>query len=218
MRLGRLSTALGQAAAAVLAQGAGTAVDEPVPPLPVLAPEVPAAAQGGSATVAEVNALSTFNPNTADGNTDINAKISYATHSGFFYLDNKLSVVRNEEFGTMEKISDDPLTVRYTIKEGVKWSDDTPVTAADLLLQWAAFSGYYDDAAPDGKAGTSYFSYAGDPAGLALTGFPDLGADGRTLTLTGAEGSKRGTLYAVYEFLERAAGVHWWTQENLRYP
>lgn len=184
MRLGPLSTALGFAAAAVLALGACTAVDEPVAPLPVLAPEVPSAAQGGSVTVAEVNALSTFNPNTADGNTDINAKISYATHSGFFYLDNKLSVVRNEKFGTMEKISDDPLTVRYTINEGVKWSDDTPVTAADLLLQWAAFSGYYDDAAPDGTAGTSYFSYAGDPAGLALTGFPDLGADGRTLTLT----------------------------------
>lgn len=31
------------------------------------------------------------------------------------------------------------------------------------------------------------------------------------LVLTGAEGSKRGTLYAVYEFLEREVGVRWWT-------
>ena len=46
----------------------------------------------------------------------------------------------------MEKVSDNPLTVKYTINEGVKWSDGTPVTAADLVLQWAAFSGYYDDA------------------------------------------------------------------------
>ena len=32
-----------------------------------------------------------------------------------------------------------------------------------------------------------------------------------SLVLTGAEGSKRGTLYAVYEFLEREVGVRWWT-------
>jgi hypothetical protein len=34
---------------------------------------------------------------------------------------------------------------------------------------------------------------------------------GLSLVLTGAEGSKRGTLYAVYEFLEREVGVRWWT-------
>ncbi len=131
----------------------------------------------------EVNAFNTFNPNTADGNTDINSKISYATHSGFFYIDNKLNVVRNEKFGKMEKVSDNPLTVKYTINEGVKWSDGTPVTAADLVLQWAAFSGYYDDADAEAKTGTSYFSYAGDPTGIALTDFPELGEDGRSMTL-----------------------------------
>ena len=128
----------------------------------------------------EVNAFNTFNPNTADGNTDINSKISYATHSGFFYIDNKLNVVRNEKFGKMEKVSDNPLTVKYTINEGVKWSDGTPSTAADLVLQWAAFSGYYDDADAEAKTGTSYFSYAGDPTGIALTDFPELG-DGQPL-------------------------------------
>jgi len=34
---------------------------------------------------------------------------------------------------------------------------------------------------------------------------------GKHLVLTGAEGSRRGTLYAVYEFLERVVGVRWWT-------
>jgi peptide/nickel transport system substrate-binding protein len=83
----------------------------------------------------------------------------------------------------MEKTSDDPLTVKYTINEGVKWSDGTPVTAADLLLQWAAFSGYYNDADAEGKAGTSYFSYAGDPTGLALTDFPEIGDNNRSMTI-----------------------------------
>ena len=57
------------------------------------------------------NAFSTFNPNTAAGNVDVNSKVSYATHSGFFYIDNKLNIVRNDKFGKMEKTSDNPLTV-----------------------------------------------------------------------------------------------------------
>ena len=179
MRFGRISKAVGVAAAAALALSACAGTSGGSTPTTAAA----ASKSGGSATVVEVNAFNTFNPNTADGNTDINSKISYATHSGFFYIDNKLNVVRNEKFGKMEKTSDNPLTVKYTINEGVKWSDGTPVTAADLVLQWAAFSGYYDDADTEAKTGTSYFSYAGDPTGIALTDFPELGEDGRSMTL-----------------------------------
>ncbi|BCW72195.1 ABC transporter family substrate-binding protein [Arthrobacter sp. NicSoilB8] len=179
MRLGRISKAVGVAAAAAIALSACAGNSGGTTPTTAAA----ASKQGGSATVVEVNAFNTFNPNTADGNTDINSKVSYATHSGFFYIDNKLNVVRNEKFGKMEKVSDDPLTVKYTINDGVKWSDGTPVTAADLVLQWAAFSGYYNDADADAKTGTSYFSYAGDPTGIALTDFPELGDDGRSMTL-----------------------------------
>ncbi|AOT01978.1 ABC transporter family substrate-binding protein [Arthrobacter sp. U41] len=179
MRFGRISKAVGVAAAAALALSACAGNSGGSTPTTAAA----ASKSGGSATVVEVNAFNTFNPNTADGNTDINSKISYATHSGFFYIDNKLNVVRNEKFGKMEKTSDNPLTVKYTINEGVKWSDGTPVTAADLVLQWAAFSGYYDDADTEAKTGTSYFSYAGDPTGIALTDFPELGEDGRSMTL-----------------------------------
>lgn len=179
MRLGRISKAVGVAAAAAIALSACAGNSGGTTPTTAAA----AGKQGGSATVVEVNAFNTFNPNTADGNTDINSKISYATHSGFYYIDNKLNVVRNEKFGKMEKVSDNPLTVKYTINDGVKWSDGTPVTAADLVLQWAAFSGYYNDANAEAKTGTSYFSYAGDPTGLALTDFPELGEDGRSMTL-----------------------------------
>lgn len=179
MRLGRISKAVGLAAVAAIALSACAGSSGGTSPATAAA----ASKQGGSATVVEVNAFNTFNPNTADGNTDINSKISYATHSGFYYIDNKLNVVHNDKFGKMEKTSDDPLTVKYTINDGVKWSDGTPVTTADLLLQWAAFSGYYDDADPAAKTGTSYFSYAGDTTGLALTDFPELSADGKSMTL-----------------------------------
>jgi peptide/nickel transport system substrate-binding protein len=171
--------AVGVATAIALVLGACAGKSDPTAPTVAAEPSV----SDGSATVVEVNAFNTFNANTAQGNTDINAKISYATHSGFFYIDNKLNVVRNEKFGRIEKTSDNPLTVRYTVNEGVKWSDGTPVTAADLLLQWAAFSGYYDDADAEAKTGTSYFSYAGDRSGLALTDFPEIGTDNRSITL-----------------------------------
>lgn len=41
---------------------------------------------------------------------------------------------------------------------------------------------------------------------------------GANLILTGADGAKRGTLYAVYEFLEREAGVRWWTSKDTFIP
>jgi peptide/nickel transport system substrate-binding protein len=148
--------------------------------VPVAAGE---AKRGGSATVAEVNAFSSFNPYSADGNTDINSKIGYITHSGFFYLDDSSTVVRNEKFGRIEKVSDQPLRVKYTVNEGVKWSDGEAIDAGDLLLSWAAGSGYFDDADPLAGTGTKYFSAASDTSGLAGTVLPEIGSDGRSITL-----------------------------------
>lgn len=178
MRLGRISKALGVAAVAALALSAcagnsgGTSSSSAA-----------AAKSGGTATVVEVNAFNTFNPNTADGNTDINSKVAYPTHSSFYYIDNKLNVVHNDKFGKFEKVSDNPLTVKYTINDGVKWSDGAPVDASDMILQWAVASGYYNDADETGKKGTSYFSYAGDTTGLGLTSFPEIGDNNRSITL-----------------------------------
>ncbi|MDQ0117462.1 peptide/nickel transport system substrate-binding protein [Pseudarthrobacter defluvii] len=141
------------------------------------------AKRGGSVTVAEVNAFSSFNPYSANGNTDINSKIGAITHSGFFYLDDSSKVVRNDKFGHFEKVSDQPLKVKYTVNEGVKWSDGAPIGAADLLLSWAAGSGYFDDVDPVAGKGTKYFSVASDTTGLAGTLFPEIGSDGRSITI-----------------------------------
>jgi hypothetical protein len=60
---------------------------------------------------------------------------------------------------------------------------------------------------------------------LTKAGDKGLGEDGIVLktvlphlVLTGAEGAKRGTLYAVYEFLERECGVRWWTPTEESVP
>jgi peptide/nickel transport system substrate-binding protein len=61
------------------------------------------------------------------------------------------------------------------------------VDVNDLILAWASFSGHYDDAKLDAKgnptSGTAYFQYAGDATGLGLTDFPEIGADGKSITL-----------------------------------
>lgn len=151
------------------------------------------AKRGGSATVAEVNALSSFNPFSTDGNTDINSKVWTATHSGFYYVDDSARVVRNEKFGRFEKVSDQPLKVKYTVNDGVKWSDGEAVDAGDLVLAWAAGSGFFDDADPVAGTGTKYFSAASDTSGLATTVFPEIGGDGRSITL------EYGSPYADWE-------------------
>jgi peptide/nickel transport system substrate-binding protein len=177
MPVRRLMQFITAAAAAALvlsgcSGGGGTA--------PVVAGE---AKRGGSVTVAEVNAFSSFNPYSTDGNTDINSKIGAITHSGFYYLDDASKVVRNEKFGRFEKVSDDPLKVKYTVNEGVKWSDGEAIDAGDLLLSWAAGSGYFNDGDPVAGTGTTYFSTASDTSGLAGTVLPELGEDGRSITL-----------------------------------
>lgn len=187
MRFGRTSKAVGVAAVAALALSAcaesGGGED------PGTDGE---AASGGTVTVAEVNPFSSFNSDTAVGNVDINNKVALLTTNDFNYINNDLEVVPREEFGTYEVVSEDPLTVTYTVNEGVTWSDGEPVDADDLLLSWAANSAYFDDESdPDPEAegdetGTTYFSSA-STAGLDLTSMPELGEDGRSITLTYSE-------------------------------
>ncbi|WP_159617933.1 ABC transporter family substrate-binding protein [Arthrobacter zhaoguopingii] len=186
MRFGRTSKAVGVAAAAALALSAcaantGTETDE----------GAEGEATGGEIRVVEVNAFSSFNSGTAEGNVDINGTVAYLTHSGFNYINNDLEVVPNEDFGTYEVVSEDPLSVKYTVNEEVAWSDGEPVDAGDMLLAWAVQSGHFNDATTDEAgevtSGSSYFDYAGDTSGLGLTDVPEISDDGRSITLNYSE-------------------------------
>lgn len=150
--------------------------------------EAPSTQTGGTITVAEVNEVTSFNPNTPQGNLDMNAKLTGYTRSGFFYLDDKLNIIPDKSFGTVEKTSDDPLTVKYTLAKTATWSDGTPVTADDMMLAWAIQSGFFNDSTTDadGKVttGTTYFDYAGDTSGLGLADKPVVGDNNTSITLT----------------------------------
>lgn len=138
-------------------------------------------ATGGVMRVAETNAFFSFNPDNSNNNMDINAKIVETTRSDWQYIDNDLKLVKNEWFGKIEKLSDNPLKVKYTVNDGMNWSDGNPIDKGDLLLAWAVQSGYFD--APGADAKPKYFSFAGSTDGLGLTAMPEFEGD-RSMTLT----------------------------------
>jgi len=136
------------------------------------------------------------NASTSNGNATANAVILYMTTGAFQYYDATPELVKDESFGTIEKLSDDPLTVKYTIAEGVQWSDETPVDAADLLLQWAADSAVFNEdfdkeSNTDAETGALtvpedvvYFDSAAIGGGLSnVTQVPEIDDDGRSITL-----------------------------------
>ncbi|WP_233245468.1 ABC transporter family substrate-binding protein [Salinibacterium hongtaonis] len=150
---------------------------------------------GDTISIAVTNAFTSFNGDTPQANLDTNGMVGYLTGvsgglglGGFMRLDTDFSLIKDESFGTYERVSEDPLTVKYTLNDGLKWSDGEPITADDMLFSWAQSSGYYDDATLDpetGEAisGTQYFSLAGSTAGLDTTSFPEIGDDNLSLTI-----------------------------------
>jgi peptide/nickel transport system substrate-binding protein len=134
--------------------------------------------KGTAITVATNSGLSSYNDNSGTGNSVYNGNITYMTNAWFNYYDNTPKLVNNTKFGTETLVKKSPLTIKYTINPGVKWSDGTPVTAADLLLDWASSISKYND--PKGVNFTS--ANAGGGLDLA-TATPKISSDGQTMTL-----------------------------------
>ncbi|MCU1418155.1 MAG: transporter family substrate-binding protein [Schumannella sp.] len=97
---------------------------------------------GSTVRVAVATALTSVNASTSFGRSSpTNADVAYLTGTGFGYYDAGYARVDDTSFGSAEIVDESPFTVRYTIADGVTWSDGVPVDAADLLLSWAANSG-----------------------------------------------------------------------------
>ena len=134
---------------------------------------------GTTLTAVENSAFTAYNSNTADGNTTYNGNITYMTSSWFNYYDNTPKLVKNTKFGTYTVVSKSPLTIKYTIADGVKWSDGTPVDAADLLLDWAANISKYNDA----KGAVNFTSAAAGTGLDGVTAVPKLSDNNKTMTM-----------------------------------
>ena len=134
------------------------------------------------------------NGNSTTGNATANNVILYMLNSGFWYYDQDLNLVQDKSFGTYEKVSDDPLQVKYTFADTAKWSDGTAAGPADLLLEWAAQSGKFNNVEAeydeegnitnqDALDAGVYFD-AASPAMALVEETPEIDGDSITLTYT----------------------------------
>jgi peptide/nickel transport system substrate-binding protein len=159
----------------------------------------PTIVEDSSVTVAVSQPFFSLNDRTSFGDTPANTQVLEATDSGFNRYDERSELVPDPSFGSYRLLSNDPLTVRYTIADGVTWSDGVPVDAADLLLAWAADSGVlntegFDDSGYiDPETGryakpfprdVVHFDGATSEGLQHVTTTPEVGDGGRSLTLT----------------------------------
>lgn len=115
--------------------------------------------------------------------TTYNSAVVDRMFSSFWYFGTDGSIQRNEDFGTYEKVSDEPLQVKYTIAEDAKWSDGTPVTAADYILQWAV----ENDTVKAEGAEAPLFDSISFEQGKYITEAPEGDPAGKEFTVTYAE-------------------------------
>jgi peptide/nickel transport system substrate-binding protein len=157
----------------------------------------PTIVEGSEVGVAVAEPFTSLNPGTSFGrSSSTNADVASLTGGAFAYYDDAYRLVEDQSFGTAQIVAEDPLTVRYQLAADARWSDGTPVDAADLLLAWAADSGVlntpdFDDAEfvdPETGRYTDDFPddvvYFDGRVGAGLeqaTQTPQLGNDDRTL-------------------------------------
>ncbi len=133
-----------------------------------------------------------YNSTSITGNATANAIIKYMTTAGFNYYDQDLKLTPDTSFGTYEKVSDDPLTIKYTYADTAVYSDGVAAGPADLLLEWAAQSGKFNNIEPttddegnvtnqDALDAGIYFD-AASPCVALITDTPVI--DGNSITFT----------------------------------
>lgn len=159
------------------------------------------------ASVGEVPFINVNNDHSA-ANSVNNSVVSSLMSSGFSYFGPDLSINPNEEFGTVEMVSEDPLTIEYTINEDAVWSDGTPITALDYQLVWAAqtYAGPTepgeDDDADEFEPGAGFSPSGTTIANYIPDGYEAESHDSKTFTATFPD------FYADWQLVGPQGGVN----------
>ncbi len=119
-----------------------------------------------------------YNGDTSATNSTYNATVNNQLQSGFWYWGTDGAIYPNEWFGSYEVTSEDPLTVEYTISDEAVWSDGTPITANDYLLEWASSN-------PEALGGAEALGFdpVSDTFGKYVPEVPEAEVDGKTFTV-----------------------------------
>ncbi len=129
-------------------------------------------------SVAENGSVTSLNQYTPESYSTYNGNVQYLTQATFNYYNDKSALLKNTALGTYTQVSANPLVIKYTLNKGAKWSDGTPIKAADLLLAWASFSTQFNDKKSvnfDGNLQGAGWNY--------VTKVPDVSSDGQSITM-----------------------------------
>ena len=140
-------------------------------------------------TIGTTSPLVTLNPYSFDaairGTT---MEVQILTSMGFNYWSRSLQKVQNSQFGSYTVLSTSPLTVRFTVRSGARWSDGVPITAVDLLFSHLISSSTYAQSAGligSGNSKPTFDSFKyGNAYDQAIVLDPVLSSDKQSLTLT----------------------------------
>ena len=119
-----------------------------------------------------------FNSDTSATNSTYNSVVNNQLQESFWYWGTDGTIYPNEHFGSYEQTSEDPLTVEYTISDDAVWSDGTPVTANDYLLEWASSN-------PEGLGGVDALGFdpVSDTFGKYVPEAPETEPGSKTFTV-----------------------------------
>ncbi len=133
------------------------------------------------------NEWSGYNSTTAANYSTYNSVIAAKMFSGFTYFGTDGSICDDTSFGSYEVTSEDPLTIQYTISDDAVWSDGTPVTINDYLLDWAAQNpefiapGY---ASGEDRDAAAVFNHVSNTAAASIPEGPQGEVGSKTFTVT----------------------------------
>ncbi len=129
--------------------------------------------------------FNSYNNNTVNTASVANAVVLNQVLRGFWYAGPQGEVVPDQEFGTFEQVSSNPLTVRYTFDAKAKWSDGNPIDCDDAVLAWAANSGRWPTRDRDPDTANKLTAFSSARPGAWSNVEPPKCADGdRTFTVT----------------------------------
>lgn len=178
MKIRRLSAAVAVAASGALLFSACTSPAGSDDPTPGASTATSAAADGtckadlgevttadGEVKVSVEDEFLGYNSNTPETYSTYNSAVTDRLFSGFFYFGTDGAICPDEAYGTYEAVSEDPLQVQYTLNDEAVWSDGTPVTYADYLLDWAAQAITEDGKVTEDASETPLFNHI---SGLTL--------------------------------------------------
>src|SRR5215207_5339236 len=92
------------------------------------------AAAGGTVILGADQEPKILNPHLTDGNLYWLTVIVGQVFEGSYEVNNKGEYVK--EMITDAKVTNNPFTVTYTLKPGLKWSDGKAITSADYVSTW----------------------------------------------------------------------------------